>query len=229
VNVERNRVVGALAAVLVVAGMASRAEAGVITNVNVFSLPGFSTGTLGPVGATPAPNNDNASTASPNLIPYSIFLNSVGLLEAEFIVSNSGGTTEYRFPQSFINNTGQAWSSFLFELGFGTGANFVRSGPSDGLDFDDPDADPFPTASQFSAVARQSDVLGWSGGNVPSVGVVAFAFAVDVPDNLASANPYGVSRFTLRQTPNATVPEPSSLLLIGSGLAGCLANRRRRA
>jgi hypothetical protein len=58
--------------------------------------------------------------------------------------------------------------------------------------------------------------------------VVVFAFAVDVPDDLAVANPYGVSRFTLRQTPNASVPEPMSLWLVGSGLIGGLLQRRRR-
>jgi hypothetical protein len=228
-DVGRKGVVAVLAGALVVAGMAGRTEAGVITNVGVFSLPGFSTGSLGPVGATPAPNNDNTGVPSPNAISYSVFFNSPGLLEAEFVVANSGGTTEYRFPQTFVNNSGQAWASFVFELGYGTGASFVRSGPADGLDFDDPDADPLPTSTAFATSTRQPDVLGWSAGTVPSIGVSAFSFAVDVPDDLASANPYGLSRFTIRQSPNASVPEPMSLLLVGSGVvAGWLRRRVHR-
>lgn len=230
-NRKSMRVGIAVAAALL--GLTRGTEAGVITSVASTSLPGFSTGTLGPVGATPAPNNDNAAAASPNLIGYSIFFNTFGSAEFEFVVDASGGTTEYRFvtppPASFIgivNNTGVAWSGFQFELGFGTGASFVRSGAGDALDFDAPDGDPAPTSSVFTTLTPQTDLLSWSGGVVPSVGPVAFAFQVDVPDGLATVNPAGQSRFTVRLTPMA-VPEPAAAMLLVAGAAAVLVRRRR--
>lgn len=114
----------------------SRAGAATIGSVSEFSTPGFSTGSMGPVGNTPAPNNDDVTGASPNLIPYNIFFNSPGILETEFVLTNSGGTTEYRFTQSFLNNTPAVWTGFIFELGFGTGANFVLSQLADTLQLD---------------------------------------------------------------------------------------------
>ena len=45
-----------------------------------------------------------------------------------------------------MNNTGQTWTDFHLELGFGVGAEFVRSSLSDLLDFDTPDIDPVATS-----------------------------------------------------------------------------------
>lgn len=220
---------------LVLCGTFAETRAGNVTGISAFSLPGFSTGSLGPVGGTPAaPNNDNATGPSPNLIPYSIFFNAFGNGSAdfEFIVANSGGTTEYRFFTTLlVNNTGAAWAGYHFELGYGVGANFVRSGDSDLLDFDTPDMDPAPTSTVFTALNHQTDTLDWTGGVVPSPRPVAFTFAIDVPDNLQNFNPAGVNRFTLRQTPTA-VPEPATLLLAGTGLAGvgaAIRNKRKKA
>jgi len=71
----------------------------------------------------------------------------------EFVVANSGGTTEYLVTQSLVNNSGQTWTDFHFELGFGVGTDFIRSGDTDGLDFDTPDQDPAPTSSVFAVRA----------------------------------------------------------------------------
>ncbi|HYO80769.1 MAG TPA: hypothetical protein VES20_05155 [Bryobacteraceae bacterium] len=49
-------------------------------------------------------------------------------METEFVLANSGGTTEYRFTQAFVNTRSAAWSGFRFELGFATGAAFVQAG-----------------------------------------------------------------------------------------------------
>lgn len=220
-------------AALLASGLIGSAQAGVIASITTSSLPGGSTGTIGPIGATPAPNNDNATAASPNTVPYNIFFNTLGPMQVEFATDNSGGATEYRFTQTFINITGQMWTGFVFELGFGLGAAFTLSGATDGLDFDWPDTDPAPTASLFSTLSHQSDRIEWSGGSVPSIGVLSVTFAIDVPDGLAAFNPYEVNRFTLRQTPivaTQTVPEPSSLWLLGVGLlalASWAASRRR--
>lgn len=206
------------------------AHAGLLTSGTVSILPPNSTGTIGPLGATPAPNNDNATVASPNTVPYNIFFNGPGPLQVEFLTSNSGGTTEYRFTQTFINNTGQVWIGFVFELGYGLANAFMPSGAADGLDFDMPNADPAPTASLFPVLSHQSERIEWSGGSVPSISVLTLTFAIDVPDNLAAFNPDQLNRFTLRQTPivaTQVVPEPSSLMLLGAGMLALVSWRRR--
>lgn len=218
---------------LLVVGLAAPADAARITMATLVSLPGPSTGSLGPVGATPAPNNDNAGALNPNSIAYSIVFNALGTAEYEFQVEASGGTTEYLFTTPgllpVVNNTGVAWIGYQFELGFGTGANFVSSNSADALDFDLPTADPLPTSTVFTILDQQTDAIGWSGGSVPSIGSVRFVFAIDVPDGLETLNPSGLNRFTLRQTPIvASVPEPTALVLLTSGMAGLVMVRRRR-
>jgi hypothetical protein len=211
--------------------------AGTITTVNV-ALPGASTGSLGPVGGTPvAPNNDNALTASPNAIAGNWFLNANGFgpMDFEFVVANSGGTTEYAMAQRMVNNSGVTWTGFRLELGFGTGAGFVRASPGTGLDFDTPDADPAPTSTVFTLLDAQPTMLDWSGGAVWPIGqgvplAVAFAFAVDVPDGLQTLNPSGLNRFTLRQVPTRAatpIPEPGLLGLFGVGAAWAARRRAR--
>jgi hypothetical protein len=219
--------------------VAGRADAGIITGVNQFLLPGFSTGSLTAFTVV-APNNDNVATPSPNTVAtggIGIFLNAGGFgnLDYEFNVADSGGTTEYFFTTNVLNNTGIQWSDFHYVLGFGTGAEFVPVGIGSGLDFDTSDRDPAPTSSVFPVLDHQPNFVDWSGASVNAIGgvmgapfSVAFSFSFDVPDGLAALHPQGVNRFTLRSFPTAQqVPEPSTMTLIGLGLV-CAALRRRR-
>jgi len=177
---------------------------------------------MGPVGTTPAPNNDDAPGASPNAISYSIFFNSPGALETEFVLSDSGGTTEYLFNQLFINNSNWTWTGFRFELGYGTGANFVRSQPADVLMFDGFENRTTANSSKYNVTVDQK-TLEWNGPALSRISSVSFSFAIDVPDDLTLANPNGTNRFTLRQTPLAatasSAPEPATAGLIGMALA----------
>ena len=181
--------------------------AATITSVSLFSLPGFSTGSAGPVGSTPAVNNDDDPGASPNVIPFSVFFNSPGAMETEFVLSDSGGTTEYRFTDTFVNTRNALWNGFRFELGSGTGANFVQAGD---VRFDLLNGQSTAISPVFTLVAHNSRQLDWTVGAPPLV--APFAFAIDLPD--------GMARFTLRQTPLVAtlVPEPSALGLAAISL-----------
>lgn len=207
------------------------AHAGIISSVQMFG-PQAGTGTgLGtvnvPVIVTSNPNNDNQAGGGPNdnniTVPVKRFDN-VGYIDIVFNVSNSGvsgsGTTEYKFFEAVDNNTFIPWTSYIMELGFGTGPAFNNiGGAGDGLDFDDPNYDVFPTSSAFASVANTEDMLVFSNG-IQGTGSQTYQFRIDVPD--------GIQQFTLRQRP-VPVPEPSSMLLLGGVTgAGILAYRRRR-
>ena len=227
---------------LIGAGMlavaADDARAAVITGFGT-TITNNQSGSIGPVGGVPvAPNNDNTSGDSANVVASNYFMKNTLPLDFEFKLENSGGTTEYRFTPSFVNIdfTGSiTWTQFSFELGFGTGTGFVRSGAGDGLDFDF--GDPSAFSPMFPVLEHKEDSLLFSGGSVGSIMPAAFFFAVDLPDNLQKFSPYERNYFTLRITPNGApapdptpVPEPGTMMLIGSGIAALVAkNRKRRA
>jgi hypothetical protein len=226
--------------VAVLVFVTSRVEAGVITSVSQFILPGFSTGSLS-VSLPVAPNNDDTVSPSANTIAnggLGIFLNAggFGALDYEFNVADSGGTSEYFFTTNIVNNTGIAWDGFRFVLGFGTGASFVAVGDGFGLDFDTPDVTPAPTSTVFTALNHQQSLVDWSGATVNPLGgpagapfSVAFSLSIDVPDGIGALHPEGLNRFTLRSFPTAQeVPEPATAALLGVGIAWTAWRRLRR-
>ena len=173
---------------------------------------------------TPDVNNDDFGVgASPNVLPIiqkDYF--AIGPVDIIIDVIDTGGVTEYFVTEGVQNNTGVDWSGYHIELGFGSGAGFTKSTAGDGLDFDAPDYtsdvsfNPLPGFFPTQTVTEDDIIAG--GGIQPDFTYAGnFVFHVDVPD--------GISSFTIRQSPIEVVPEPSTALLIGLGLAG-LARRR---
>jgi hypothetical protein len=127
--------------------------------------------------------------------------------------------------------------NYQFELGFGTGENFVRSSTGDGLDFDTPDRDPEPSSARFTIIGphhHSEDLLRFSDGLIPHGSTDAYTFSIDVPDFNPNLMPdsarlatEGSYRFTLRQTPNLTFPDNGETPAVAdggaTGLLGLLA------
>ena len=209
-----------IAAMLLLLG-ATNVRAGEITGVNWFSGVASVAGET--VYSPTAPNNDNETGPSPNLI--SVLQKdymAIGPVDLVFDVINSGGVTEYVVVEGVQNNTGLDWGSYHIELGFGNGADFVKSGSGDGLDFDSPDYDSLfdfnPLPGFFLTVNVTEDDIIATGGIMADLSYAGdFIFHVDVPDDITS--------FTIRQSPIA-VPEPATMALLGLG--GLTLLRRRK-
>jgi hypothetical protein len=170
------------------------------------------------VESAAAPNNIT-SRQQANQITHRIFFNNGGV---GLRIWSSTWPTQAVRPRTWrrrfgINNTGFPLAGFLAELGFGVRADFVRSGATDGLDFDPPDRDPAPQSVRFPTLVHDPDTLRWSGA-VVSIGQIGASFAIDVPDELQNFHPDGLNRFTVRLTPLA-VPEPSYSVLLLAGLS----------
>jgi hypothetical protein len=210
---------------------------------------GGSTVVMGdPPSPPPFPNNDTGTAGtdpnpSGNVIAVSKVFRTLDPINITYVVTNSGGTTEYLFSDTVFNQTGQDWADYHIQLGFTVTVTtrvdgelpveiFLPSG--DPLDLDTPTKDPPPTARRFGmnvfgGLTHESNEISWSMGTLPAGGSANFTFSIDVPD-LAEGIPTGFNdltgyAFTLRQQP--TIPEPSTLLLLGSGLLGITAFGRR--
>ena len=199
---------------------AGRAGAGIIS-------PGDYLATGAGSGAafviSPAPNNNDTTEPSPNILTINKTSTGVGPLDFVFPVLASGGTTEYAVSEGDTNNTGTTWTGLTFRLGTGTGAGFVPL-TAGAMDFDAPNYTPTPTSLDFATLTPSPYALGWSGGAVPPDALTGFTYSFGLPDGLTS--------FTLRGVPTAAaVPEPSALPLLVGGLALVVlaAARPRRA
>jgi len=179
-----------------------------------------------PVVAPPSPNNDNQVGTSPNVINvWQKDYVAIGTVDIVFDVTATGGTTEYVMLEGVSNGTGVDWSGYHVELGFGTGAGFVKSTAGDGVDCDSPDFDSEisfdPLPGFFPSYTAGEDDLIAGGGIMPNGAYAGnFVFHIDVPD--------GITQFTVRQSPIGIVPEPSTALLVGAGLLGLGRRGRRR-
>jgi hypothetical protein len=218
--------IGFVVAAIVVALLSSAASAGVILNVPAPAVSGPGLGFASVAfTSTLSPNNDNVPAAGvPDnniTVPLKRF-DFADYIDIEFSVAPSNGVTEYQVSEFVDNNTGGPWSSYLMQLGTGTGNNFQLSALNDGLDFDSPTYDLPPTSGAFPIVnAPDEDQLVFSGGGGHGNGAQPYAFRIDVPD-------MGVEfgHFTLRQIPTA-VPEPAAIVLALMSVIGLASLRRR--
>lgn len=164
--------------------------------------------------STGSPNNgDYVGSAADNLnnINYFLCIDQVAPVDFVFNVRNSGGKTEYIFETvngnpGVVNFTASRWIGYRFELGFGVGDKFVKSGLGDQLSFDTPvkTAIPEPTSNTFTKLVHEWNTITWLGGVVPpnnDYSPAYFQLSIDVPDNLSRFHPDGLSQFTIRQTP----------------------------
>lgn len=190
---------------------------------------------------TPFPNNDNSLAPSPNQIRNFPGLSCtpktfqvIAPIDTQLFVEPSGGTTEYFFTETAVNNTNSTWNGFSFKIGFGVNDNFAspelilvpRGFAIPDFDFNGSTSDPQPTSSKFTQLIQDGSFgFVWSGGSVAPGESVDFTFSVDIPDDLDGSNFY--NNFTIRQVPSAKpVPEPTStnallavLGVLGSSLA----------
>lgn len=131
--------------------------------------------------------------------------------------------------ESVFNDTDITWTDFHMQLGFGFGSGFTPVPATCGVGFA---TLPVPKSDSFTEPGVSSGAIDWRGGTVPDFRSVSFNFTLNVLDSSAcipvgSLQTGGYS-FTLRQTPTTDTPEPTTTLLLGTGLAGVAIKTRKR-
>lgn len=206
------------------------------TIIGVADIAGGGNAVVDPI-LTGDPNNDNHSLpATSNFALIGKVFDATQPIDIVFDVEvdpNDPGTTEYRVFEGLTNSSGLGFIAFAFELGFGTGDDFVASSAGDGLDFDTPNLDPGPTSARFITTAHKEDVLRFSDGFIPNGMTDTYTLSIDIPDFDADLMPASATtdngyRFTLRQRPTP-IPEPGTIcIVLLSALAWAVVTLRRR-
>ena len=197
---------------------------------------------LAPAGAvtplsTPAPNNDNTVNASPNTITLPaggsvaspLVATTLGPIDYIFDVQASQGSTEYRVTTFIANNSGTAWTGFIFQLGTGSGASFspiANAIPEiHPPTFDSPNFDPDLTNTAFNSVSLNAMQVTFAGAPLASgpSSVMTSSLSIDTLDDMISG---GATNFTLRMIP---VPEPAPVSLAVCAGLGLFALRKEKS
>jgi hypothetical protein len=169
-----------------------------------------------------------------NTVQFGKTLFDLDTFDIDIIVTGiaPGGSTTITLTESVLNNTGLTWLDYHFTLGregFGEQA-FGESTATDNLFFiSNGDQGPLNMGGSFvnpPMFDRPNfpDRLSWFAGNglAPNT-TTTFSVTINVPDGQDAD---GSARFTLRQ--QASVPEPTTLLLLSTGLAGVAIKTRKR-
>ena len=132
------------------------------------------------------------------------------------------------FMESVDNFSRQTWTDFHMQLGFGFGVDFKPI--SEGcVSFKEPDtamSDPVKRPQ-----GGNSTRIDWGGATLFAGSRGTFSFTLNVPDSAKCPGAPPDLRgyeFTLRETPTTTTPEPATVLLLSTGLAGFAIKMRKR-
>jgi hypothetical protein len=193
-----NRVFLCVTALTILIALAPAAEAGDITSIGPVSGPG---------GTGSAVIDSQTSSAADVTLDFT----SAAPLFVPVVVDDAGGYLIHTSAGSgpslgIINDTGVPWTNFLFQVSGppGTGPNAIEFGS--------------PTYFTSSGPSPPGDIY-MSGGTVP----VGATFNVTLGFGTSQA-----ADVLLTYTPNAVIPEPSSLVLLGLAVVGIPVVFRRR-
>jgi hypothetical protein len=145
----------------------------------------------------------------------------------DLVFSATGGITylfDTNIPGTVHNRTAFDWDDYHFELGSGTLASFTNFGGASltpGFTQLVANGNSFPVSDGFDMVAMSAHSIAFFGGSVPTLSDVNFRVGVTVPVGFTAPT------FTLRQ--HFSVPEPGTFALLGLGLAGIGAIRRKKS
>lgn len=174
--------------------------------------------------ATGDPNNDDyTGTDNSNYLTIEKVFDASDVIDTGLVAEASGGITEYQLSELVLNNTGDTWIAYVWELGTSSGGVFSPL-PENiydlQLDETGGDTSPFTALDSFSF-----NTLAFTGGEVGPGEVMSLSISLDVGDL--------VTNFVIRQYPiiaEVTVPEPAPLGLVLGGILfmGAAAIRRSR-
>jgi hypothetical protein len=184
----------------------------------------------------PAPSTPRTFTG--NVAQFDKTLRDLNDFDIDILVTNIPlmGNTSITLNERVFNNTNMTWLDYHFTLGtggFGLQDFAESTGQNLGFRIDGANApvnnggnfiNPPVLGPPFSLFLPVN--LSWFAGNGVAPGTfTSFSVTIRVFDLLDGAAD-GSARFTLRQ--HATVPEPTTMFLLGTGLAGVVIKTRKR-